>query len=89
MRMLVYDFRKIMRHHYWIQRPGIILALLVIVLAFLTLGQQRSGLKMLCSTAQTHITTYTEFVYSGYAAVVHSNEHAVMHNRVLIFLLLS
>ena len=39
-------FRKIVRHYRWIQRPGIILALLIIVLAFLAMVQQRRGPKM-------------------------------------------
>ena len=43
--MLVDAFRKIVRHHWWIQRPGIILALLLIVPAFLALVQQQRGLK--------------------------------------------
>ena len=43
MRMLVDGFRKIVRYHRWIQRPGIIVALLLIVLAFLAMVQQRTG----------------------------------------------
>ena len=39
MRTLVDSFHKIVRHHRWIQRPSIILALLLIVLAFLTMVQ--------------------------------------------------
>ena len=46
MRTLVDRFRKIVRHRRWIQRPGTILALLLIVLAFLAMVQQRRGPKM-------------------------------------------
>ena len=46
MRTLVNHFRKIVRHHRWIQRPGIMLALLLKVLAFLAMVQQRRGPKM-------------------------------------------
>ena len=49
MQTLVDRFRKIVRHCRWIQRLGIILALLLIVLAFLAIAQQRSKV---CSTAQ-------------------------------------
>ena len=45
-RTLVDGFRKVVRHHRWIQRPGIILALLLILLAFLAKVQQRRGPKM-------------------------------------------
>ena len=41
MRTLVDRFRTIVRHLRWIQRPGIMLALLLIVLAFLATAQQR------------------------------------------------
>ena len=46
MRTLVDGFRKIVCHHRWIQRPGVIVALLLIVLAFLAMVQQRRGPKM-------------------------------------------
>ena len=46
MRMLVDRFRKIVRHRRWIQRLETILALLLIVLAFLAVVQQRRGPKM-------------------------------------------
>ena len=44
MQMLVDSFHKIVHHHCWIQRLGIILALLLIVLTFLTMVQKRSYL---------------------------------------------
>ena len=37
MRMFIDHFLKIVHHHCWIQRLGIILALLLIVLAFLAM----------------------------------------------------
>ena len=46
MRTLVDRFRKIVRHRRWIQRLGIILALLLFLLAFLAMVQQRTGPKM-------------------------------------------
>ena len=39
MRTLVDCFCKIVHHHRWIQRPGITLVLLLIVLAFLVMVQ--------------------------------------------------
>ena len=45
MQMLVAHFRKIVHH-----RRGLISAMLLIELAFLTMVQQRSGLKMRPST---------------------------------------
>ena len=45
MRMLVDGFRMIVRHHRWIQRQGIVLALLLIVLAFFAMVQQQRGPK--------------------------------------------
>ena len=52
---------KIVRHHRWIQIPGILLALLLIMLAFLTMVQQCRGPKMRrrVQQAQAHITTPT------------------------------
>ena len=55
-------FCKIVGHLHWIQRPDIILALLLIVLAFLASVQQRRGLKMWLHRVQqptAHITTPT------------------------------
>ena len=46
MRTLVDSFHKIVRHHCWIQRLGVLLALLLIMLAFLAMVQQWRGLKM-------------------------------------------
>ena len=46
MRTLVDRFRKSVRHRRYIQRLGIILALLLIVLAFLAKVQQRRGPKV-------------------------------------------
>ena len=46
MQMLVYRFRKIVRQRRWIQRPGIILALLLTALSFLAMVQQQRGPKM-------------------------------------------
>ena len=54
-------WRKIVRHHHWIQRPGIILALLLIVL-FLAMVQQQWGPKTQphrVQQAQAHITMPT------------------------------
>ena len=45
-RMLVDHFHKIECHCGWIQRPGITLALSLVVLAFLTTVQQHRGPKM-------------------------------------------
>ena len=52
MRMFIDRFRKIVRHRRWIQGPCIILALLLIVLAFLAIVQQRRGPKMRPHRAQ-------------------------------------
>ena len=46
MRTLVDSFHKIVRHHCWIQRLGVLLALLLIMLAFLAMVQQWRGPKM-------------------------------------------
>ena len=46
MRTLVSRFRKIVRHYCWSQRLGIILALLLIVLAFLDIVKQWRGPKV-------------------------------------------
>ena len=46
MQTLVDSFHKIVRHHRWIQRRGIVLALLLIMLAFLAMVQKRRDLKM-------------------------------------------
>ena len=54
MQMLVAHFRKIVHH-----RRGLISAMLLIELAFLTMVQQRSGLKMRPSTPWACITTPT------------------------------
>ena len=43
---------KIVRHLWWIQRPGIILALSFIVLTFLNIARQRLGPKMWSLRAQ-------------------------------------
>ena len=52
---------KIVHHHRWIQRPGILLALLLIMLAFLAMVQQSRGPKMRrrVQQAQAHITMPT------------------------------
>ena len=105
MQTLVDGFRKIVRYHRWIQRLGIILALLLIVLAFLAMVQQRRGSKMQCHHVQQpkHITMSTgsipnahtdTSVYSRYTAVVLStvlaNEQSCTNkNWVFILLLLS
>ena len=52
---LVDCFRKIVRHSHWVQRPGIILVLLLIVLAFLT-AMVRS------KNATSYITTPTKII---------------------------
>ena len=54
--MFVDRFRKIVRQHRWIQRPGIILALLLTALAFLTMVQQQRSKNVM---AWTYITTPT------------------------------
>ena len=59
---LVKGFCKTVHHLHWIQRPGIIVALLLIVLAFLAMVQQRRGLKMLPHRVQQNITTPTESI---------------------------
>ena len=46
MRMLVDSFHKIVRHHRWIQRLGVLLALLLMMLAFLAMVQHWRGPKM-------------------------------------------
>ena len=43
---LIYCFHKIVRHLLWIQRPGIILAMLFIVLMFLNITRQWKGPKV-------------------------------------------
>ena len=45
-RTLVYCFRKIMHHIWWIQRLGIILTVLLVVLTFLNFVRQWKGFKM-------------------------------------------
>ena len=45
MRALVYNIYKIVHHLQWIQRPGIILTLLLIVLTFVIIVQQWKGPK--------------------------------------------
>ena len=85
MRTLVDGFRKIVRHRRWIQGPGIVLALLLIVLAFLAWygnGEVRKcdlivfnspirahTLPRLLEVYRMPILTDTS-VYSGDAAVV-------------------
>ena len=57
--VLVYQFCKGICYHCWVQRLGIILALLLTVLAFLTIVDEGRGLEMqpsLCSTVQTMST---------------------------------
>ena len=49
---LVDPFHKIVHHHHWIEGPCIILALLLIMLAFLTMVQHRRGLKVWLHGAQ-------------------------------------
>ena len=86
----------------WIQRPGITLALLLIVLAFLTMVQQWRGPKMQphhVQQAPAHITTPTGNILNAhnvfaYTAVVLStvltNENfqfAIYKYRVFILLL--
>ena len=57
-RMLVYCFRKIVHHIRWIQRLGIILTLLLIVLTFLnSVWQPKYGL--VCLLARVRITIPT------------------------------
>ena len=57
-RMLVYCFRKIVHHIRWIQKLGIILTLLLIVLTFLNhVWQLKCGL--VCLLARVHITMPT------------------------------
>ena len=56
MQTLVDGFRKIVRYHRWIQRLGIILALLLIVLAFLAMVQQRRG----------SLNIWTEYIIYGH-----------------------
>ena len=77
MRTLVDRYRKIVRHCRWIQRPGIILALLLIVLAFLGIVQQRRGPKMqphtlppLPEVTECPVTDTSVFRIYAYAAVV-------------------
>ena len=81
-RTVIDRFRKIVRYHRWIQRPGIILALLLIALAFLAMVQRRRGPKMRPHRVQQpeHMLPRLPEVYripitdtsrySGYAAVV-------------------
>ena len=52
---LVDCFRKIVRHSRWVQRPGIILVLLLIVLAFLVAVVRSKN-------ATSHITTPTKSI---------------------------
>ena len=63
---LVYHFRKIVRHIRWIQRPGIILTLLLIVVTFLNLSWQwknpKCGLAVLISPS-THY--HAHWKYTG------------------------
>ena len=55
---LVYYFRKIVHHIRWIQRPGNILALSLIVLTFLNLVRQWKGPKMWPCRAPSLSTHY-------------------------------
>ena len=67
--MLVDCFHKILRHRRWIQTPGIILTLLLIMLAFLTIVQQRRDPKMQprrVQQARAHITTLTRSIPNAY-----------------------
>ena len=63
MRTLVDGFHKIVRHHHWIQKPSIVLALLLIVLSFLAMVQQQRGCNLIVfnslSDPSAHITTPT------------------------------
>ena len=76
MRTLVDRFRTIVRHRRWIQRPGIILALLFIVLAFLAMVQQWTGPTMRLHRVllvQAHYTTPTGSipdVHNGYLRIL-------------------
>ena len=56
---LVYCFHEIACHIWWIQRPGITLTLLLIILTFLNLVRQQKDLKdvaSFCSPARLRIT---------------------------------
>ena len=72
MRMLVDRFPKNVRHRRWIQRPDIILALLLIVLAFFVMVQQRRAPKMRLQ-ARAHITTPTDG-HIGYLRIPDSQQ---------------
>ena len=64
MQTLVYHFHKIVCHCHWNQRQGIILALILIVLAFLAITKQRRGLEMWPHCAQQ--PEYTVHLYGKY-----------------------
>ena len=79
MRTFVDRFRKNVCHRRWIQRPGTILALLLIVLTFFaewySRGEVRKCDLIVFNSTSTHYCAYrkyTEWIppYSGYAAAV-------------------
>ena len=99
MRTLVDRIGKILRHRSWSQKPGITLVLLLIMLTFLTMVEQRRGPKMGPHRPNlivfNTITTPTGSVpnahnghappYSGYAAVVLSTESANEKSRLATY----
>ena len=62
-------FHKIVCHHCWIQRPGILLALLLIVLDSLTSVQHRRGLKMWPPCVQQHAAGWAHITTPTRSAV--------------------
>ena len=78
-------FRKILHHRHWIQRPGIRLVLLLIMLAFLTMVQERRGLKMRPHLVQ-HIVMPTgsiSYAHNGYFAFqIYSSTRKMKENSV-------